>query len=164
MLMKNLTWKSSSHAGWWWCSVARTHVLRKTRVTMSQNIHWDLQMFRHFLRIDRFHLNRHNYLTFVTNSSIEMLIVQWQMLPLIVTFASGYGTSYTTFVCFFCYPICLTYFSKRFIRFSHGVCLICFLGFLVSSVTLAVTVTEIIILDTINYQLKFLQWKRMIDI
>ena len=101
MLMKNLTWKSSSHAGWWWCSVARTHVLRKTRVTMSQNIHWDLQMFRHFLRIDRFHLNRHNYLTFVTNSSIEMLIVQWQMLPLIVTFASVYGRYLIYHLCLF---------------------------------------------------------------
>ena len=38
-----------------------------------------------------------------------------------------------------------TYFSNRFIRFCHGVCLICFRDiFRPSSETLAVTVTEII--------------------
>ena len=53
------TWKSSSHSGWLWCSVARTQVFRKTRITMSQNIHWDLQIFRAFLRMVRFHLKWH---------------------------------------------------------------------------------------------------------
>ena len=66
-IMMSLTWKSSSHGGWWWCSVARTQVFRKTRVTISQNIHWDLQMFRHFLLIDLFHLDKNNN-DFLSNS------------------------------------------------------------------------------------------------
>ena len=52
----SLTWKSSSQGGWWWCSVASTQVFRNTRVTISQNIHCDLQMLRHCRFIDRFHL------------------------------------------------------------------------------------------------------------
>ena len=36
----------------------------------------------------------------------------------------------------------ISHFSKLFIRFCHAVCLVCLLGFRVSSVTLAVTVTE----------------------
>ena len=51
----------------------------------------------------------------------------------------------------------VAYFSKRFILFSQGVCLICLLdGFLVSSVTLAVTVTAIN--KHSNYQLNTMQW------
>merc|ERR1719189_1841273 len=66
-----------------------SQVNRQTSVTISQNIHCDLQMLRHCRFMDRFH------------------------------------------------------FSNRFIRFCHGVCLICFRDiFRPSSETLAVTVTS----------------------
>ena len=64
-----LTWKSSSQGGWWWCSVARTQVLRNTRVTISQNIHWDLQIFRHFLLMDLFHLKMNYSHTFLMSKT-----------------------------------------------------------------------------------------------
>ena len=115
----SLTWKSSSQGGWWWCSVASTQVFRNTRVTISQNIHCDLQMLRHCRFIDRFHLGGEVNFTFQFSSV-------------------GHGTE--------CQLLRLdTYFSNRFIRFCHGVCLICFRDiFRPSSETLAVTVTEII--------------------
>ena len=39
-----------------WCSEARTQVFRKTRVNISQNMNWDLQMYRTVLRFFLFHL------------------------------------------------------------------------------------------------------------
>ena len=72
-------------------------------MTISQNIHWDLQILRASRRILRFHLKRGKKLMSVLDVS---------------------------------------HFSKLFIRFCHAVCLVCLLGFRVSSVTLAVTVTE----------------------
>ena len=110
--------------------------------------------------------SKEKQLTFVPSGSIEMHTIQFEMCKIEVSLLKLFHlqfASYTTHVCLFNNLICLTYFSKRFKRFCHGVCLICFLGFRVSSVTLAVTVTEIIILDTINYQLNFLQWESKSD-
>ena len=64
----SLTWKSSSQGGWWWCSVASTQVFRKTSVTISQNIHCDLQMLRHCRFMDRFHLGEEVNFTFQFSS------------------------------------------------------------------------------------------------
>ncbi len=31
-----------SHSGWLWCSVARTHVFKNTRVTTTQNMAYEI--------------------------------------------------------------------------------------------------------------------------